>query len=88
MTTAAHRRALTRLLRAASHRLTVAILGRVESEAHLVVWGSSMRRSLVLVEVVLSAVALAAVALAGAILGGLTGMRYHRRVDRADLRAT
>jgi hypothetical protein len=32
---------------------------------------------------IISLVAVAAVALVGAILGGLAGMRYHRRVDRA-----
>ena len=32
---------------------------------------------------VISIVAVAVVALVGAILGGLAGMRYHRRVDRA-----
>ena len=35
-----------------------------------------------------TAVALALVALIGALLGGLAGMRFHRRVDRADLDLT
>ena len=30
-----------------------------------------------------TAVAVALVSLLGAVLGGVTGMRYHRRVDRA-----
>jgi heme/copper-type cytochrome/quinol oxidase subunit 2 len=34
---------------------------------------------------VITAVAVAIVSLVGAILGGLAGMRYHRRVDRAGL---
>lgn len=34
---------------------------------------------------IVTAVVLAAVALIGAILGGLAGMRYHRRVDEAGL---
>lgn len=34
---------------------------------------------------VISAIIAALVALAGAILGGLTGMRFHRRVDKAGL---
>ncbi len=34
---------------------------------------------------IITAVIAALVALAGAILGGLTGMRYHRRVDKAGL---
>jgi hypothetical protein len=34
---------------------------------------------------ILTAIVLAAVALIGAVLGGLAGMRYHRRVDRAGL---
>ena len=34
---------------------------------------------------VLTAVGLAAVSLVGAVLGGLAGMRFHRRVDRAGL---
>ncbi len=32
---------------------------------------------------IITAIALAVVSLIGALLGGLTGMRYHRRVDRA-----
>lgn len=34
---------------------------------------------------VIAALVLAALALVGAVLGGVLGMRYHRRVDRADL---
>ncbi len=34
---------------------------------------------------ILTAVGAAVVALAGAVLGGMTGMRYHRRVDRVGL---
>ncbi len=34
---------------------------------------------------IIAAIALVIVALVGAVLGGLTGMRYHRRIDRADL---
>jgi hypothetical protein len=34
---------------------------------------------------VLTAVAVAIVALVGAILGGVTGMRFHRRVDKEGL---
>ena len=37
----------------------------------------------VTVEGIITAVVFAAIALVGAILGGLAGMRYHRRVDRA-----
>lgn len=37
---------------------------------------------------IISLIAVAVVALAGAVLGGLTGMRYHRRIDRADLTAS
>jgi hypothetical protein len=37
---------------------------------------------------VIAAVVLIAVALVGAILGGLAGMRFHRRVDHADLSPT
>jgi amino acid transporter len=37
---------------------------------------------------IISLIAVAVVALAGAVLGGLTGMRYHRRIDRADLTPT
>ena len=33
------------------------------------------------------ALVVALAALAGAVLGGITGMRYHRRVDRAGLGA-
>ncbi|WP_108251948.1 hypothetical protein [Planctomonas deserti] len=36
---------------------------------------------------IITAVVLVAVALVGAILGGLAGMRYHRKVDRAGLGA-
>jgi hypothetical protein len=34
---------------------------------------------------IITAVVVAVVSLAGAILGGVAGMRYHRRVDRAGL---
>ena len=34
---------------------------------------------------VLTAVGIAAVSLVGAVLGGLAGMRFHRRVDKAGL---
>jgi hypothetical protein len=34
---------------------------------------------------IITAVAVALVSLLGAILGGVTGMRYHRRVDRVGL---
>ncbi|HEU0102031.1 MAG TPA: hypothetical protein VFR07_06885 [Mycobacteriales bacterium] len=34
---------------------------------------------------IITALAVAAASLAGAILGGLTGMRYHRKVDKAGL---
>ena len=34
---------------------------------------------------IITAVALVVVALLGAVLGGLAGMRYHRRIDHADL---
>lgn len=37
---------------------------------------------------VIAAVVLIVVALIGAVLGGLAGMRYHRRVDHADLSPT
>jgi hypothetical protein len=37
------------------------------------------------ITVILAAAAALVVALVGAILGGLAGMRFHRRVDRADL---
>ncbi|MEE6273447.1 hypothetical protein [Georgenia wangjunii] len=34
---------------------------------------------------IVAAIALALISLAGAVLGGVTGMRYHRKVDRAGL---
>lgn len=37
---------------------------------------------------ILTAIALAVVSLIGAVLGGLTGMRFHRRVDRAGFDST
>ena len=37
---------------------------------------------------VIAAIVLVVVALVGAILGGLAGMRYHRRIDHADLSPT
>jgi hypothetical protein len=36
---------------------------------------------------VVSALAVLVVTLVGALLGGLAGMRYHRRVDRAGVEA-
>jgi hypothetical protein len=37
---------------------------------------------------IVTAVALAVVSLVGALLGGLAGMRYHRRIDRAGFEST
>ncbi|GAA4960894.1 hypothetical protein [Kineococcus glutinatus] len=56
------------------------LLGRLGSFPTLPVSGQDLSTA-----AIVTAVVAVLVALAGAVLGGLTGMRFHRRVDRAGL---
>lgn len=59
------------------------IAGQLSSVAPLPLSGSQMTLA-----GILSAIAVLVVTLVGALLGGIAGMRYHRRVDRAGLADT
>ena len=56
------------------------VLGQLNSFPRIPVDSGSLT-----IGTILTVIAAAVVALVGAVLGGLAGMRFHRRVDRAGL---